>query len=142
MYIRDKKQFDICIPQIKNEILSLLLYGKSVDVEIKEHKHKRSNEQNNYYWLFNTMLANFLNDSGCLYGEYKIPYTSQLIHDINKHLFGVETTTKMSVKEFCEYMTKLEIFWREKTNNCFEMPEPPLKYLERKGYTEDYTHGY
>lgn len=141
MYIRDKKQFDICFPQIKNDILSLIFAGKSVDIDVKEHKHKRSNEQNAYYWLFNKELGDYLTDAGCRYGEYKLPYNKGIIHMINKEVFGIETTTKMSVGEFCDYMSRLLVFWGEKTNNSFVMSETPSEYLVKRGYTGEYTHG-
>lgn len=105
-----------------------------IDVEVKEHKIKRSNQANAYYWLFNTELAKFLDDSGLSYGEYKLPYTGELVHAINKSLFGVSTTTKMKKDEFCEYMTKLMSFWTEKTAGQFIMSESPYGYLEKVGY--------
>lgn len=113
----------------------MLNSGKKILVEVSEKKNKRSNEQNNYYWLFNGQLADFLNNAGLRYGEHNIPYTSDLLHSINKQLFGVRTTTKMSVGEFCEYMNKLLLFWQEKTCGEFQMSELPANYLERKGYT-------
>ena len=45
-----------------------------IDVEVKEHKIKRSNQANAYYWLFNTELAKFLDEAGLTYGDYKLPY--------------------------------------------------------------------
>lgn len=116
----------------------LLTCSSGVDVEVHEHKHNRSNEQNNYYWLFNTEVSDFLNSHGLTYGEHALPYNKDLIHFINKKIFGVESTRKMSVTEFCEYMTKLIIFWMEETNGNFEMSEMPESYLERKGYTREY----
>lgn len=105
-----------------------------IDVEVKEHKIKRSNQANAYYWLFNTELAKFLDDAGLSYGEYKLPYTGELVHEINKSLFGVSTTTKMKKDEFCEYMTKLMSFWTERTAGQFIMSESPYGYLEKVGY--------
>ena len=113
---------------------SLLLSGKSVDIDVKEHFYKRTNAQNAYYWVFNTELASFLNDSGCTYGDHHIPYSPGLIHLINKAIFHIETTTKMSVGEFIEYMDRLFIFWGEETNGTFQMSELPATYLRRKGY--------
>lgn len=112
----------------------MLGLGKKIVVEISEKKNKRSSEQNNFYWLFCSQVAEFLNDAGLSYGEYSIPYRSELIHEINKTLYSVKTTTKMSVGEFCEYMNKLLLFWQEKTNGEFQMSELPANYLERKGY--------
>jgi len=104
-----------------------------IDVEVKEHKIKRSNQANAYYWLFNGELAKFLDEAGLTYGEYNLPYTGELVHEINKNLFGVSTTTKMKKDEFCEYMTKLMSFWTERTAGQFIMSESPYGYLEKTG---------
>lgn len=114
----------------------MLKNGKQVDIEVTEHKNKRSIEQNNYYFLFCSELAKFFNDAGLSYGEFQIPYTTDLIHDINKKIFGVKTTTRLSIKDFCEYMTKVLIFWTEKTHGEFQMKELAESYLQRKGYME------
>ena len=134
MYISQLSQLKPSFRALYNQAEMMLNNGKKIIVEVSEKKQKRSNEQNNYYWLFNGQLADFLNDSGLSYGEYKIPYTADIIHDIDKTIFGVKTTTKMSIGEFCEYMNKLLIFWQEKTKGEFQMSELPANYLERKGY--------
>lgn len=135
MYCSDIKNLN-SIFRAEYERAKIILQGCScgIDIEVKKHERKRSNEQNNYYWLFNGQLADFLNDSGLSYGEFNIPYSADIIHDINKTLFGVKTTTKLSIGDFCQYMNKLLIFWQEKTNGEFQMSELPANYLERKGY--------
>lgn len=117
----------------------LLACEKQVLIEVSEFKPKRSNEQNAYYWLYNSELANFFNDSGLSYGEFEIPYTSEIIHDIQKKLFGVKTTTKMKTSEFCEYIRRLQSFWSEKTKGEFMMSELPESYLIRKGFDLEYN---
>lgn len=119
----------------------MLASGKKIDVEVKEHKQKRSLEQNNYYWEFCTQLANFFQEREIMnthevYGvKVEIPYTKDSIHkELNKPLFGIDSTTKMSMSEFCQYMNKLILFWSEKTSGEFQMSELPANYLERKGY--------
>lgn len=134
MYISQISQLKQSFRALFTQAELMLNAGKRITVEISEKKQKRSNEQNSYYWLFNGQLADFLNQSGLCYGEHQIPYTSQLIHEINKKLFGVKTTTKMSTGEFCQYMNKLLLFWQEKTQGEFMMSELPANYLERKGY--------
>lgn len=134
MYISQISQLKPSFRALYNQAELLLNSGKKIVVEVVEKKNRRSNEQNAYYWLFNGQLADFLNDSGLSYGEYQIPYTQDIIHDINKKLFGVKTTTKMNVGDFCNYMNKLLFFWQDKTNGEFMMSELPANYLERKGY--------
>lgn len=134
MYISQISQLKPSFRALYNQAELLLNSGKKIVVEVVEKKNRRSNEQNAYYWLFNGQLADFLNDSGLSYGEYQIPYTQDIIHDINKKLFGVKTTTKMNVGDFCNYMNKLLFFWQDKTHGEFMMSELPANYLERKGY--------
>lgn len=134
MYIGKKTYQRQVFKMLWDNATVLLDAGKAVDVTVSEHKIKRTNAQNNYYWLFNGELAKFLDEAGLTYGEYKLPYTGELVHEINKKLFGVHTTTKMNKNEFCEYMTKLMSFWTEKTAGQFIMSESPYGYLEKVGY--------
>lgn len=116
-------------------VLSTLAPKWGYDVEIKEFKPKRTNPQDNFYWLQNQSVANCLNDAG-LRMAFGIPFTKDAIHEINKKFLGVQTTTKMSVPEFCEYMTRMFAFWTEKTRGNWQPEESPYGYLERVGYVE------
>lgn len=139
MRISNKKELNPVFRALYDQAGLLLDYGKEVVLELSEFKPKRNNEQNAYYWLFNGWVANFLNEAGLTYGEYEIPYTSEIIHDIQKKLFGVKTTTKMTVGEFCDYITKVTSFWQERTHGEFQVPELPLSYLNKKGYDLEYN---
>lgn len=136
MFCKDLNQIKQVFRLAYTQAELMLKSGKQIDVEVTEHKNKRSIEQNNYYFLFCSELAKFFNDAGLSYGEFQIPYTTDLIHDINKKIFGVKTTTRLSIKDFCEYMTKVLIFWTEKTHGEFQMEELAESYLQRKGYME------
>ena len=140
MYIKDinelRDKFTMLYEQAKH-----LLEGGAVDVEVKKHFHKRSNEQNAYYFLVCGEVAKFLDTAGLSYGEYNIPYTGELLHELNKKLFGVKTTTKLSKEDFCDYMTKVIQFWQERTNWEWMPSELPDSYLSKRGYTSDYTRG-
>lgn len=105
-----------------------------VDVELSEHKHRRSTAQNAFYWSNMTDVAVVLNEAGCGYGEYRIPYTAEVVHEINKTIFGQKTTTKMAVAEFSAYMTAVFDFWIERTRGFFVPKESAESYLDRSGY--------
>lgn len=138
MFINSLNQLEDVITSITNQATLLLKNGKKVMVEVKEHKQRRTTEQNNYYWLICGEVAEFLNEAGLSYGEHQIPYKGELIHEINKTIFGVKTTTKLNISEFCQYMTKVIFFWQDKTNGEFAPSELPAVYLTRKGYTAEY----
>ena len=129
MYCTEISSLDNILNLAKIKAKAMIISGKKVEIEVSEYKPKRSNAQNSYYWIFNNEVAKFLNDSGLSYGEHK-----DIIHKINKVIFSRDTTTKMSIGEFCEYMTKIIIWWTEKTNGMFSMPELPDEFLRKKGY--------
>lgn len=140
MYIKDntelREKFIVLYEQAKN-----LLLSTPVDVEVKKHVHKRSNAQNSYYFLMCSEIAKFLDEAGLSYGEWQLPYTSDLIHERNKQIFGIKTTTKLNMSEFCDFMARMIQFWQERTNYEWLPSELPESYLRNRGYTEEYTKG-
>lgn len=141
MYIASLTQLKPTFRALYNQAEIMLNAGKQVLIELSEKKHKRTVEQNNYYWLFCEELAKFLQEHE-IYHEYEVcgvkikkHFTKDSVHlDLCKPLFGVKTTTTMSISEFCDYMNKLLIYWQEQTTGEFQMSELPANYLERKGY--------
>lgn len=134
MKISSEKELNPVFRALYDKASMMLGAGKVVSIDIAEFKNKRSNDQNAYYWNLNTWISDCLNDAGCTYGEFEVPYTSELIHDINKKIFGIKTTTKMDIHEFCDYTTKVTQFWQERTHGEFLPKELPVQYLIRKGY--------
>ena len=112
----------------------MLENGKEVVAEVQEFKKKRTNEQNAYYFLLNNEIAKFLNDCGLTYGEFNLPYNKDIIHEIQKKVFGVETTTKLNIQEFCDFETQVIHFWQERTHGEWRPSELPESYLIKKGY--------
>lgn len=133
-----KNVMDFALKQA-TEILSTSKDG--VDITVKKHVHERSQAQNSYYWVINGEVAKFLDDAGIRYGADNIHFNKDIVHDINKEVFGVETTRKMVREEFCEYMTKVILEWQERTNFEWAPSELPDSYLAKKGYTDNYTRG-
>lgn len=134
MYISQPSQLKPSFRALYNQAELMIANGKKILVEITEKKQKRSRGQNDYYWEYCTQLAKFMTDATGGYGEYLLAYTKDTMHDIHKKLFGIETTTKMTTKEFCEYMHRVHSYWSEKTRGEFQLSELPENYLERKGY--------
>lgn len=139
MKISTQKELKPVFRALYEQASIMLNAGKIINAEVVEFKNKRNNEQNAYYWLLNGWVAECLNDAGCSYGDFNIPYTAELIHEINKKIFGLKTTTKMDIHEFCEYTTKITQFWQERTQGEFLPKELPTQYLIRKGYDLEYN---
>jgi len=136
MIIKDKHDLRANFTALYKKAEYLLSCGKTVEADVKEYIQKRTVEQNAYYWLMCGEIGSFLDEAGLTYGEYELKYNSDLIHDINKAVFGLKTTTKMNIKEFCDYITKIIEFWQEKTNYQWIPSETPVSYFLEKGYSE------
>ena len=116
-------------------VINAMSPAHGYDIDVKEHKPKRSNQQNSFYWVNNEDVAKFLNESGATMC-FGLPFTSETIHEINKKYLGVPSTAKKDTHSFSEYMTKVFAFWIEKTNGTWQPKESPYGYLEKVGYIE------
>jgi hypothetical protein len=117
------------------QVINAMTPAHGYDISVSEHKPKRTNAQNDFYWVNNDDVAKFLNDSGATMC-FGLPYTSETIHEINKKYLGVPSTRKQDIHAFSEYMTKVFAFWIEKTNGMWQPKESPYGYLEKVGLVE------
>ena len=136
MIVRSKSELKQVFTMLYQQAEVLLSCGKQITAEVREYIKKRSSEQNNYYWLICEEVAEFLKEKKLTYGEDKLPYDKDLIHRINKKIFLVETTTKMNIRQFCDYITQVIQFWQERTNYHWLPSETPVSYFIAKGYDE------
>ena len=85
----------------------------SLEIIIREHKRKRSCNQNSLYWKWLSIISSYTG------------YTKDELHDeFASRFIGIEerktisgdiirqpiSTTKLSTKEFAEYMSKIEAY--------------------------------
>lgn len=112
----------------------MLENGKMVLAEVTEFKPRRTKAQNDYYWEYCTQVAKFMTQATGGYTVYKLDYDKDLIHKIHKKRLSIDTTTKMSIQEFCDFMHEIDAFWITETKGAFQMSETPENYLHRKGY--------
>lgn len=142
MFCKDEASIQEVFSFAKRQATELLKSCKNgIDITVTKHENTRGLCQNRYYFLICSEIAKFLDEAGLTYGEYKTKFTGELIHEINKSNFGIKTTTKMKIKDFCDYTTQVIQYWQEKTNYFWIPSELPATYLKLKGYTEEYTRG-
>lgn len=133
-FVKNSKDIVNTVKTIAESLNKILATSKNgVDISITEHKIKRSTQQNDFYFLNCRDIARFLNGSGECWGFMQLPYTEKVIHETNKLIFGHDTTTKMSVKEFCQYMESVFALWQEHTHYCWTPLESVNSYIERTG---------
>ena len=117
------------------QVINCMSPAYGYEIDIKEHKPHRTNQQNRFYWYNNQAIADFLNEAG-MTREFGLAFNSETIHEINKKWLGTVSTKDKNITEFCEYMTKMFAFWIEKTGGQWQPEESPYGYLEKVGYVE------
>lgn len=134
IYFRpDATEREIALRLVAPLMARLKAAKHGIDVEISDHKQRRTTEQNRFYWANVGDVVNVLNDAGLTYGEWCLPYTSEILHEINKKIFGVQSTAKLSKEEFCAFIDQLQAFWIERTDGFYMPRETAYSYLERTG---------
>lgn len=127
MIINSKNNLSEGFNTLYDKAKELIEYGPII-VEIKPYVPNRGKTQNDYYFRMCKEIADFLRVSG-LKG-----YTKSKVHNINKFIFNVETTTDLSKDEFCDYITEVIEYWQDKTNNYWVPSDNPRSYLKKMGF--------
>ena len=117
-----RKQADLMLEKCTN----------GIDIEIKEHKIKRTEAQNRLLWRIYENIVDFYKETGFFLDNLKIWYlTPEFIHEYAKARFGIKTTTKLSTKEFMDYIDTIQREMIEQSNGFYQ----PI-IVEEKDYFE------
>ena len=85
--------------------------SKQWEVEVKPFAFNRSVEQNKRYWKLTSELGSFLGyDEGEMHELLKYKFLSYKQEMLGDEMVVVPSTSKLTVKEFVEYLDKVEIF--------------------------------
>jgi len=127
------------IKDVIQDIKEILDKGLSVVIDIKPFSNTRSSHQNRYYWKVCNHLARWLNyhNIPCILDKMEMGWDQDFIHKINKYKLGIESTKRLSIKEFIDYMEQVNILWNTKTDGNYTIPEPASNYLKKAGYAKD-----
>jgi hypothetical protein len=107
---------------------------KAFDVTIEEHKVKRTNRQNDYYWANAEDIAKVLNKNGCFIVRMGTQYEWEKgdVDKVNKKEFCTESTKKLSTKEFGDLMETVFAYWIAKTKGKWQPKESIEEYYNNK----------
>lgn len=84
--------------------------GKRVEIKIQKLRSKRSEQQNSYWWVLVTLLANELGyekDEMHEVLKFKFLKREKVIEQTGEIMYYSISTTKLSVTEFIELIDKL-----------------------------------
>ena len=84
------------------------------EIEIKPFAFNRSVEQNKRYWKLISELGSFLGyDEGEMHELMKYKFLSYKQEMLGDEMVVVPSTSKLTIKEFVEYLSKVERFASE-----------------------------
>ena len=84
---------------------------KQWEIEVKPFAFNRSVEQNKRYWKLTSELGSFLGyDEGEMHELLKYKFLSYKQEMLGDEMVVVPSTSKLSVKEFVEYLDRFEHF--------------------------------
>ena len=88
--------------------------SKGWEVEVKPFQFNRSIEQNKRYWKLIEELGSFLGyDVGEMHELMKYKFLSYKQEMLGDEMVVVPSTSKLTIKEFVEYLSKVERFASE-----------------------------
>ena len=85
--------------------------SKAWEVEVKPFAFNRSTEQNKRYWALIKELGSFLGyDEGEMHELMKYKFLSYKQDMLGDEMVVIPSTSKLTIKEFVEYLSKVERF--------------------------------
>lgn len=133
MWFRFGTSSDNIIKAIKPNLDAMLGTAKyGVDISIKPHTRTRTTEQNRLLWEIYNHIVKFYDDTGFVIDGLRVNFlTADFLHEYFKARFGLKTTTKLSTKEFSEYIDKIQKEMIEQSCGEYEPIYPEENYLEK-----------
>ena len=88
--------------------------SKAWEVEVKPFAFNRSTQQNKKYWKLIGELGSFLGyDEGEMHELMKYKFLSYKQEMLGDEMVVIPSTSKLTIKEFVEYLSKVERFAME-----------------------------
>jgi len=85
--------------------------SKAWEVEVKPFAFNRSTQQNKKYWALIGELGSFLGyDEGEMHELMKYKFLSYKQEMLGDEMVVIPSTSKLTIKEFVEYLSKVERF--------------------------------
>lgn len=109
--IRDTERLTRCLSFLKALNLSTVW-----SVKIEAYKPKRSDAQNRLYWSYINAIADQLDfETDTLHWYFKKNFIGFTVQNVmGENIIVPNSTTKLKVAEFADYLRKIEIFAGEK----------------------------
>lgn len=102
-----------------------------MDIEIKPHRHQRSNEQNRFLMAIMVALVRFHNETGFMpAGCQHWMMRTDILKEYWKARLGIASTAKLDTKAFGEFVDGIQRTLVEESGGEWEILEPDSAYLK------------
>lgn len=117
---------------VATQLGAIFLVAKNgIDIEIKPHKQPRSNEQNRFLMVIMQHIVKFYQETGFMpEGCERWMMRTDIQKEYWKNRFGIEHTSKLSAKEFGEFIDNIQRELIEETCGEWEIIETDSAYLK------------
>lgn len=104
---------------------------KGIDIEIKLHKHPRSNEQNRFLMVIMGAVVKFYHETGFMPDGCKAwMMRTDIQKEYWKARFGIVSTAKLSTAEFTQFIDNIQRQLVEETQGEWEIITTDSAYLK------------
>lgn len=103
---------------------------RGYDVELRPHRHQRSNEQNRFLMAVLTQMVRFYENTGfrpCGLGAWAM--RTDILKEFWKARLGVVSTAKLSTVDFGRFVDAIQNHMVVETNGEWEILEPDSAYV-------------
>ncbi len=115
------------------KLIDFVLKAKDQSIEVKIHKHTRTNRQNRAIWLYCTLLAEAFNEAGIymvlfFYKEgAQVSWTKESVMEalwrpVQIAMFNIRSTTKLKTNEVSQVYEDINRFTGEKFGVSLSFP--------------------
>ena len=131
MYFSQYANVDKVLEFIRPKVTALLKESKyGISIDIKKNQKTRTVKQNDYMWAVYKNIVEFYEKTGFIPDELPVNHlTKEFLHEYFKARFDVTETKKLSTKDFCEYVDKIQLLMTEQSKGNYDAiyPDEPLE---------------
>lgn len=132
MFFRNNAPLTDITNWVKMQLNAILPSAKNgIDILIRPHQNIRTNEQNRFYRVILGEQVKFYHETGFMVGDTK-PWEqrTEILHFYWKDRYGIDTTTKLSTKQFTEYIDFIQATLVEESSGEWEILTTDSAYLK------------
>lgn len=102
-----------------------------IDIEIRPHKHQRSNQQNRFLMAIMVAIVKFYHETGFMpSGLSAWAMRTDILKEYWKARLGVENTHKLDSTAFGHFIDEIQRIMVEETNGEWEILDTDSAYLK------------